>query len=79
MLLHDFADVPLEAAKMAKYVKKQRAADMLFVIFTISWIVSRLGLYPYRVIYSTAYQATFVIEMFAAYYIFNRYSQNYQN
>lgn len=71
MLVHDFADIPLEAAKMAKYVKSQKMADLLFVVFTLSWVVSRLGLYPYRVIYSTMYQAVFVIEMFAAYYIFN--------
>ncbi|XP_023235691.1 ceramide synthase 6-like [Centruroides sculpturatus] len=48
LIVHDFADCPLEAAKMAKYIHKQRLGDMLFVVFTLAWIVSRLGLYPYR-------------------------------
>ncbi|XP_029833159.1 ceramide synthase 6 [Ixodes scapularis] len=71
LIVHDFADVPLEAAKMAKYVKRQRLADATFAVFTICWLISRLGLYPYRVIYSTMFEAVKVIEMFAAYYIFN--------
>ncbi|CAN7941890.1 unnamed protein product, partial [Ixodes hexagonus] len=56
---------------MAKYVKRQRLADATFAVFTICWLISRLGLYPYRVIYSTMFEAVKVIEMFAAYYIFN--------
>lgn len=71
LIVHDFADVPLEAAKMAKYVKRQRIADSIFAVFTVCWLVSRLGLYPYRVIYYTMFEAVKVIEMFAAYYIFN--------
>uniref|UniRef100_A0A131YK10 Ceramide synthetase n=1 Tax=Rhipicephalus appendiculatus TaxID=34631 RepID=A0A131YK10_RHIAP len=71
LIVHDFADVPLEAAKMAKYVKRQRLADAAFAVFTLCWLVSRLGLYPYRVIYYTMFEAVKVIEVFAAYYIFN--------
>lgn len=71
LIVHDFADCPLEAAKMAKYIHKQRLGDMLFVVFTLAWIVSRLGLYPYRVIYSTAFEAVTCTAMFPAYYIFN--------
>lgn len=71
LVIHDFADVPLEAAKMAKYINKQKLADGLFAIFTIAWIISRLGLYPYRIIYSTMFEAITIVPMFPAYYVFN--------
>ncbi|XP_015926266.1 ceramide synthase 6 [Parasteatoda tepidariorum] len=71
LVIHDFADVPLEAAKMAKYVENQRVADASFAVFTVAWIISRLGLYPYRIIYSTMYQALLIVPMFPAYYVFN--------
>lgn len=53
------------------YLKKQRAADLIFVVFTLSWIVSRIGLLPYRIIYYSSYLALLVVPMFPAYYIFN--------
>lgn len=71
LVIHDFADIPLEGAKMAKYVKRQRLADLIFVVFAIAWIWSRCGLYPYRVIYYSSYVALFLVPMFPAYYIFN--------
>ncbi|XP_054165549.1 ceramide synthase 6-like [Oppia nitens] len=71
LLIHDFADIPLEGAKMMVYVKKQRLADGIFVVFTVCWIVSRIGLLPYRILYYSLYKALDVVPMFAAYYIFN--------
>ncbi|XP_054718165.1 ceramide synthase 5-like [Uloborus diversus] len=71
LVIHDFADVPLEAAKMAKYVESQKVADSCFAVFTIAWIISRLGLYPYRIIYYTMYEALLIVPMFPAYYVFN--------
>jgi sphingoid base N-palmitoyltransferase len=46
LILHDVADIFLESAKMTKYIRWQRTCDVLFVIFTIIWIVTRLGIYP---------------------------------
>ncbi|KAG8193505.1 hypothetical protein JTE90_003717 [Oedothorax gibbosus] len=71
LVIHDFADVPLEAAKMAKYVENQKVADWSFALFTVAWLVSRLGLYPYRVIYGTVWSALLIVPMFPAYYVFN--------
>lgn len=53
------------------FTKKRKIADITFVIFTICWIVSRLGLLPYRILYFSVYRALEVCEMFPAYYIFN--------
>lgn len=71
LAIHDIADVPLEGAKLAKYCKKQRLADLLFAIFTLTWIYTRCYLLPTRVIYYTTYQALSIIPFFPAYYILN--------
>lgn len=71
LAIHDIADVPLEGAKLAKYCKRQRLADLLFAIFTLTWIYTRCYLLPTRVIYYTTYKALSIIPFFPAYYIFN--------
>lgn len=71
LAIHDIADVPMELAKIAKYCKKQRLADLSFAIFTITWIYTRCYMLPTRVIYYTTYEALSIIEFFPAYYIFN--------
>lgn len=71
LAIHDIADVPLEGAKLAKYCKRQRLADLLFAIFTVTWIYTRCYLLPTRVIYYTTYEALSIIPFFPAYYIFN--------
>ncbi|MEQ2212057.1 Ceramide synthase 6, partial [Xenoophorus captivus] len=46
MCLHDAADVLIEAAKMANYAKCQILCNLLFAMFAILFITSRLGVYP---------------------------------
>jgi len=71
LILHDVADIFLESAKMTKYIRWQRTCDVLFVIFTIIWIVTRLGIYPLWILRSTCFDAKLIVPMFPAYYIFN--------
>lgn len=71
LLCHDCADILLEMAKMAKYANYQKLCDYIFVIFTILWIVTRIGVYPFWIIYSTSIEAPKIVPMFPAYYIFN--------
>ncbi|KAL1123364.1 hypothetical protein AAG570_002449 [Ranatra chinensis] len=72
LLVHDCADIFLEAAKMAKYAKYQKVCDTLFAIFTILWIVTRLGIFPFWILYSTTVTAPRTVNTtFPAYYIFN--------
>uniref|UniRef100_A0A1B6IBE6 TLC domain-containing protein n=1 Tax=Homalodisca liturata TaxID=320908 RepID=A0A1B6IBE6_9HEMI len=73
LMIHDFADIFLEAAKMAKYAKYQRLCDMIFVMFTIAWLITRTGVFPFVLIYSTTVRAPIIVNtpMFPAYYIFN--------
>ncbi|GAB0093945.1 ceramide synthase 5 [Sergentomyia squamirostris] len=70
LVVHDCADIFLEAAKLTKYANYQKVCDAIFAIFTVIWIVTRLGLYP-RILYSTSIEAPRILPMFPAYYIFN--------
>lgn len=71
LIIHDFADIPLEGSKMTNYLKKPQLANVIFTFFTFCWIYSRIGLLPYRVIIYSTYYGLSCIEMFPAYYIFN--------
>jgi len=69
--IHDCADIFLEAAKMCKYTNYQKLCDLLFACFALTWVVTRLGVYPTWILYSTTIEAPQIVEMFPAYYIFN--------
>jgi len=71
LFVHDCADHLLELAKMFRYTRCQKACDVVFVIFSVVWIVTRCGVYPSWILYSTLHDAAGFIEMFPAYYIFN--------
>ncbi|KYN31831.1 LAG1 longevity assurance like protein 5, partial [Trachymyrmex septentrionalis] len=71
LLVHDSADILLEAAKMTKYANYQRLCDCIFAAFTILWVVTRMGVYPFWIIYNTSIEAPKMVPMFFAYYIFN--------
>lgn len=71
LIIHDCADIFLEAAKMAKYSGYQKVCDFIFAIFTVLWILTRLGVYPFWIIRSTSIDAPTIVPMFPAYYIFN--------
>ncbi|XP_061722375.1 ceramide synthase 6-like isoform X2 [Cydia pomonella] len=85
LLSHDCADIFLEqatiatrlwrrrtfAAKATKYAGYQRFCDCVFAVFTVLWIVTRLGIFPFYIIWSTSIRAPMLVPMFPAYYIFN--------
>lgn len=50
LVVHDCADILLEAAKMAKYAGYPKFFYSFFIMFTVLWIVTRLGLYPFWII-----------------------------
>ena len=60
-----------QAAKLCKYTNYQRLCDMLFACFALTWVITRLGVYPTWILYSTTIEAPQIVEMFPAYYIFN--------
>lgn len=71
LLVHDVCDHWLELAKLFRYSGWTRACDGSFVMFTVTWAFSRLGVFPAWVIYSTVIEAAQLVQMFPVYYIFN--------
>ncbi|KAJ8972758.1 hypothetical protein NQ317_006274 [Molorchus minor] len=59
------------AAKMAKYSGYQKICDVIYAVFTVLWIFTRLGIYPFWIIKNTSIDAPKIVPMFPAYYIFN--------
>lgn len=68
LLVHDSADVLVEAAKALKYAKFQRTCDIVFGLFTVTWIVTRLLIFP-RIIYACIFQT--LQPIYPAYFLFN--------
>jgi ceramide synthetase len=62
MLLHDANDVLMEAAKLAKYCKKEDLSLGLFASFVVAWLGLRLICFPLMVIRSTLYELPGVLD-----------------
>lgn len=71
LCVHDAVDYILEFAKLAKYCKYNRVCDGLFIVFTIVWFITRLLIYPFRILWSTLFEATSVVGMAPVYYVYN--------
>eukprot|EP00092_Neocalanus_flemingeri_P018364 GFUD01019873.1.p1 GENE.GFUD01019873.1~~GFUD01019873.1.p1 ORF type:complete len:369 (-),score=76.95 GFUD01019873.1:446-1552(-) len=71
LIVHDCADHLLELAKMFRYASYRKTCDAIFVVFSIVWVVTRCGVYPSWILYSTLVDAKRFIEFFNAYYILN--------
>ena len=55
IILDDSYDLFLESAKIAKYCGKQVFADIGFVFFTLTWVIFRLILFPFYILYFGVY------------------------
>ncbi|XP_072934202.1 ceramide synthase 6-like [Epargyreus clarus] len=71
LLLHDCADIFVESVKAAKYSGYQKLCDFLFLLLIVIWIGTRVGIFPFYIIWSTSIRAPMLLPMFPAYYIFN--------
>nr|XP_055059670.1 ceramide synthase 2 isoform X2 [Misgurnus anguillicaudatus] len=71
MLVHDSSDFLLESAKMFNYAGWKKACDSLFVIFAAVFLVSRLVVFPSKIIYTTLVLSMEVFQPFVGYYFFN--------
>jgi len=72
LFVHECADIPLLLAKICGYIGKKHLMDPLFKIFVVLWIITRLGLFPFKLIKSTVFEAHVQEDMFyPIYYIFN--------
>lgn len=71
IIVHDCSDMFLEIMKMAKYVKNQRLLDASFVVFTLVWVVMRLGVYPFWIMPRTIIDPVSMNGPFLVYYVLN--------
>ncbi|XP_044222939.1 ceramide synthase 2-like [Thunnus albacares] len=72
MLLHDSSDILLESAKMFNYgTGWRKTCDTLFVVFAVVFLVTRLVIFPSKIIHTTLVLSMEVFEPFAGYYFFN--------
>uniref|UniRef100_W5MA46 Ceramide synthase 4b n=1 Tax=Lepisosteus oculatus TaxID=7918 RepID=W5MA46_LEPOC len=71
MLVHDSSDFLLESAKMFNYANWKKTCDTLFVIFAVVFLVSRLVVFPCKVIHTTLFLSMEVFQPFFGYYFFN--------
>lgn len=71
IVLHDTADSSLELAKLGKYARNKWISDPFFGVFTVTWFVTRLYIYPKIILYSTIYEAVEHLQEFPAFHYFN--------
>ncbi|KAJ7993119.1 hypothetical protein DPEC_G00269110 [Dallia pectoralis] len=71
MLVHDSSDFLLESAKMFNYAGWRKTCDTLFVIFALVFLVTRLVVFPGRIVYSTLVVSMDFFQPFFGYYFFN--------
>ncbi|XP_026547281.1 ceramide synthase 4-like [Notechis scutatus] len=71
MFLHDISDCLLEVAKMFTYLKWQKTCDALFVTFSVAFLVTRLGIFPCKILHNTYYYSMEIYQPFFGYYFFN--------
>lgn len=74
LVVHDAADTWLALAKMSIYAGSPTATDIFFGVFLLVWIVSRLIVYPFVVLYCTTvepYTIKLIDTTFGAHGFFN--------
>ncbi|XP_071782071.1 ceramide synthase 4a [Centroberyx gerrardi] len=71
MLVHDSSDFLLESAKMFNYAGWRKTCDTLFVIFSLVFLVTRLVVFPGRVVHSTLVVSLDYFQPYFGYYFFN--------
>lgn len=71
LLVHDVADIPLQMSKMLIYLEWKKLCDAVFAFFSILWIVTRCGIYPFWIVKNTLFYAVYLVPMHPVYYIFN--------
>uniref|UniRef100_A0A8C6ZCV6 Ceramide synthase 3 n=1 Tax=Nothoprocta perdicaria TaxID=30464 RepID=A0A8C6ZCV6_NOTPE len=72
IFLHDTADFWLEAAKMLNYAHWEKTCNTLFVIFAITFFITRIILFPCWILRATLYQPTYYSTTpVIAYFLFN--------
>ena len=60
-----------QGSKIAKYINKMAACHVIFALFTVTWVVTRIGLFPFWILKSTSINSQAFATLYPAYFIFN--------
>uniref|UniRef100_A0A8C3GGF8 TLC domain-containing protein n=1 Tax=Cairina moschata TaxID=8855 RepID=A0A8C3GGF8_CAIMO len=71
LVIHDASDCFLEPTKIFNYMKWKKTCDSLFMIFAAVFLISRLIIFPYTVLYNTYYYSMEIFQPFFGYYFVN--------
>ncbi|XP_012697460.1 ceramide synthase 2 [Clupea harengus] len=71
MLLHDSSDYLLESAKMFNYAGWRNACNYIFILFAAVFIITRLIIFPFGIMYCTIVYPVTIYKPFFGYYFFN--------
>ncbi|CAJ1050308.1 ceramide synthase 5 isoform X1 [Xyrichtys novacula] len=71
MCVHDASDFLLEAAKLANYAKYQRLCDFLFIVFSVSFFITRLVIFPIWILNSTMFESWAIVGPYPSWWLFN--------
>ncbi|XP_006277638.1 ceramide synthase 4 [Alligator mississippiensis] len=71
MVIHDASDCILEPTKIVNYMKWKRVCDGLFITFSAVFLITRLVVFPYKVLYNTYYYSMEIFQPFFGYYFMN--------
>uniref|UniRef100_A0A8C5M165 Ceramide synthase 3 n=1 Tax=Leptobrachium leishanense TaxID=445787 RepID=A0A8C5M165_9ANUR len=71
LLVHDVSDILLEAAKMCSYADWKKSCNALFILFAVVFVISRLIIFPFWILYATLVYPLYYCPRFFLYYFFN--------
>ncbi|MCJ8728473.1 hypothetical protein PDJAM_G00004840 [Pangasius djambal] len=71
MFLHDSSDYLLESAKMFNYAGWRKTCNYIFIVFAVFFIITRLVIFPFRILYCTWVYPLTLYPPFFGYYFFN--------
>ncbi|XP_060035294.1 ceramide synthase 3 isoform X2 [Erinaceus europaeus] len=71
MIVHDVADMWLESAKMFSYVGWTQTCNILFLIFSVIFFISRFIVFPFWILHCTLIMPLYYLEPFFSYIFLN--------
>ncbi|XP_047239927.1 ceramide synthase 2a [Girardinichthys multiradiatus] len=71
MLVHDASDYLMESAKMFNYAGWKRTCNCVFTVFAAVFIITRLIIFPFWIIYATGVYPLTLYSTFFGFYFFN--------
>ncbi|XP_010609388.1 ceramide synthase 3 isoform X2 [Fukomys damarensis] len=71
MIVHDTADIWLESAKMFSYAGWKKTCNILFLIFTVVFFITRFIIFPFWILHCTLIMPLYYLEPFFSYIFLN--------